>query len=68
MQEVAMDTRHIHVDEISVWSWIAASAFVLIVLGMVFLGPRANVRMATPVLPLAAPAVVPPEVVADPGA
>ena len=63
-----MDTRHIHVDEISVWSWIAASAFVLIVLGMVFLGPGANVRMATPVLPLAAPAVVPPEVVADPGA
>ncbi len=47
-----MDTRHIHVDEISVWSWIAASAFVLIVLGMVFLGPGANVRMATPVLPL----------------
>jgi hypothetical protein len=62
-----MDTRHIHVDEISVWSWIAASAFVLIVLGMIFLGPAANVRMATPVLPLAAPAVVPPEVVAEPG-
>jgi hypothetical protein len=63
-----MDTQHIHVDEISVWSWIAASAFVLIVLGTIFLGPGANVRVATPVLPLTAPAVVPPDVVADPRA
>ena len=63
-----MDTRHIHVDEISVWSWIAASAFVLIVLRVFLLGTGENVRVATPVLPLNAPAVVPPEVVADPGA
>jgi hypothetical protein len=63
-----MDTRQIHIDEISVWSWIAASAFVLIVLGAIFVGTGEKVRMATPVLPLTAPAVVPPEVVADPGA
>ena len=43
-----MDTRHIHVNEISVWSWIAASALVLIVLGMIFLNPVENVRWRRP--------------------
>ncbi len=63
-----MDIRHVHVDEISVWSWIAASAFVLILLGAIFFATSEKVRVATPVLPLTAPAVIPPDAVADPRA
>jgi hypothetical protein len=60
-----MDTRHAHVDEISVWSWVAASAFALIALAaMMILATHDKMRLATqlssPSLPLAQPALLPP--------
>ena len=67
-----MATRHIHVDEISVWSWIAISAFVLITLSAILLGTSNNLRMASsldpPTPPLAPPVFVSPEMIVDPRA
>jgi hypothetical protein len=68
-----MDTRHhVHVDEISVWSWVAASVFALIALAAMILATHDNMRVATeissPSLPLTQPALLPPEMIADPRA
>jgi hypothetical protein len=67
-----MDTRHVHVDEISVWAWVAASAFALIALAAVILASHDKMRVATdlngPALPFAEPVLVPPEMIADPRA
>ena len=64
--------RPLHIDEITVWSWVAITAFALIALAAVLLGTSANVRMAsdveTPALPLTAPTLVPPDIVTDPRA
>jgi hypothetical protein len=65
-----MDTRH--VDEISVWSWVAASAFALIALAAMILATQDKMTVATglssPSLPLSEPALVPPQRIADPRA
>jgi hypothetical protein len=67
-----MDTRHAHVDEISVWSWVAASVFALIALAAMILATHDKMTVATglngPALPFAEPALLPPTRIADPRA
>jgi hypothetical protein len=67
-----MDTHHVHVDEISVWAWVAAAAFALIALAAVILVSHDKMTVATglssPSLPVTAPALVRPEMMADRGA
>jgi hypothetical protein len=66
-----MDTRHVHVDEINVWAWVAAAAFALIALAAVILVSHDKLTVATgvsPALPFAEPALVPPTTIADPRA
>jgi hypothetical protein len=64
-----MDTRHVHVDEISVWSWVAASAFVLIALAAMVLATHDKMTIAaelsSPSLPLTHPAVLTPAMPTD---
>jgi hypothetical protein len=63
-----MDTRHVHVDEISVWSWVAAAAFALIALAAVLMATHENMRvtgLSSPALPFAGPALQPAETTAD---
>jgi hypothetical protein len=64
-----MDTRHVHVDEISVWSWVAASVFALIALAAMILATHDNMTVArglsSPSLPLTQPALLPPAAVTD---
>jgi hypothetical protein len=62
-----METRYLHVDEISVWSWVAAAAFALIALAAVLMATHENMRvtgLSTPALPFAQPAMLPPETIA----
>ena len=40
-----METRHVHVDEISVWSWVAVAAFALIALAAVIVATHDNMRL-----------------------
>jgi hypothetical protein len=60
-----------HVDEISVWTWVATLAFVLIAVAAIFVGTQENLRVATGVngsgLPMVEPGLLPPTV-ADPRA
>jgi hypothetical protein len=66
-----METRHVHVDEISVWSWVAAAAFALIALTAVIVATHDNMRLTAlsgPVLPFAEQSLLPPETIADPRA
>jgi hypothetical protein len=66
-----MDTHDVHVDEISVWSWVAAAAFALIALAAVLVATHDNMRLtglSGPALPFAGPALLPPEAIADPRA
>jgi len=67
-----MDSHHVHhVDEISVWSWVAATAFALIAITAIVLATQNKINVATgianPSLPLTAPALVPSDVL-DPRA
>jgi uncharacterized membrane protein len=59
--------HHLHVDEISVWSWVAAAAFALIALAAIMLGMHQNMQVAsqTPALPLTEPALLSPHAPAD---
>jgi uncharacterized membrane protein len=52
--------HHLHVDEISVWSWVAAAAFALIALAAIMLGLHQNMQVAsqTPALLLTEPALL----------
>jgi uncharacterized membrane protein len=61
------DIHHLHVDEISVWSWVAAAAFALIALAAIMFGLHQNMQMASesPALPLTQPALVSPHAPAD---
>ena len=58
-----MDTRHVHIDEISVWSCVAASVFAMIALAAMFLATHDNMKLASglsaPALPFAEPALTP---------
>jgi hypothetical protein len=67
-----MDTRHVHVDEINIWAWVAASAFALIALAAMILATHDKTTVATglnsPSLPFAEPALTPPAMIADPHA
>jgi hypothetical protein len=60
-----MDTHVHHVDEISVWSWVAAAAFALIAIAAIILATQDKITVATgisnPSLPLTAPALRPSE-------
>jgi len=62
-----MDTHHVHVDEISVWSWVAAAAFALIALTAIILATQDKITVATgisnPALPFAQPALLPPDMI-----
>jgi hypothetical protein len=66
-----MDSHMHHVDEISVWSWVAATAFALIAITAIVLATQNKINVATgianPSLPLAAPALIPSDVL-DPRA
>jgi hypothetical protein len=66
-----MDTHH-HIDEISVWYWVAALVFVMLALTAAFVATHDNVRLArettAPALPFAEPALVSPPTIADPRA
>ncbi|TMJ24779.1 MAG: hypothetical protein E6G96_16890 [Alphaproteobacteria bacterium] len=65
--ETHMDTHVHHVDEISVWSWVAAAALVLIAVTCLVLATQDRItvamRMGNPALPLAQPALLPAETV-----
>jgi hypothetical protein len=66
-----MHDHHLHVDEIGALAWIAASAFGLMLLTALLLGPTLKLRVAAELNPPAVPsmpAVLPPEMVADPRA
>ena len=54
--------HHLHVDEISVWSWVAAAAFALIALAAVIFGLSQHMQMASksPALPPTEPALLSP--------
>jgi hypothetical protein len=58
-----MGTRHLHVDEISVWSWVAASVFAMIVFAAMILATQGRMQLASglnaPALPFAEPALMP---------
>jgi hypothetical protein len=60
-----MDTHVHHVDEISVWSWVAAAAFALIAIAAIILATQDKITVATsisnPSLPLTQPALLPPD-------
>jgi hypothetical protein len=66
-----MDTHH-HVDEIIVWSWVAALVFFMVALSAAFVATRDNVRLARettgPALPLTEPVLVPAPAPVDPRA
>jgi hypothetical protein len=66
-----MDTHHVHVDEISVWSWVAVAAFALIAVAAIILATHDKMTVATglssPSLPFSQPALLPPEMI-DPRA
>jgi hypothetical protein len=62
-----METHVHHVDEISVWSWVAAAALALIAVTCLVLATQDRMtvamRMGNPALPFAQPALLPPEIV-----
>ena len=66
-----MEAHHGHLDEISVWTWVATLAFILIAATAVLIGTHDNLRVAKdvtgPSLPLVQPALLPPSPV-DPRA
>lgn len=67
-----MDSHYVHhVDEISVWSWVAAAAFALIAITAIVLATQDKIKVASgitnPSLPLTMPALVPSDVL-DPRA
>jgi hypothetical protein len=58
-----MHADEFHVDEIRSWAWIAAVAFIAVVLASILFAPIAKVRVAddaSPPPPLTVPTVVPP--------
>jgi hypothetical protein len=61
-----MSTHVLHVDEISVWSWVAIAVFAWVLVALLLLAPHASTRMAGPLLPFADPTLVAPEIVAEP--
>jgi hypothetical protein len=67
-----MDSHYVHhVDEISVWSWVATAAFALIAVTAIVLATHDKINVASgttnPSLPLTTPAVIPSDVL-DPRA
>jgi hypothetical protein len=68
-EEVSMRGDWIHVDEIGAWSWIAASALLLIVLSSILSRtveePRVTSELNVPA-PLTVPPLVPSDIIADP--
>jgi hypothetical protein len=58
-----MDRRHVHIDEISVWSWVAASVFAIIAFAAMILATQDKMQLASglnaPALPFAEPALMP---------
>jgi hypothetical protein len=68
VRERAMETHHGHVDEISVWTWVATLAFILIALAAILMGTHDNLRVARdagPAVPLVQPGLLPPNGMAD---
>jgi hypothetical protein len=64
-----MEAHHGHLDEISVWTWVATLAFILIALTAVLIGTHSRVAkdVTGPALLLIQPALLPPSPV-DPHA
>jgi len=55
-----------HVDEISVWSWMAASAFAMIALAAAIVATQDKMNPpSAPEMPFAQPALVPPALTTD---
>jgi hypothetical protein len=63
-----MDSHHVHhLDEISVWSWVAAAAFGLIAIAAILMAAQDKITVATgitnPSLPLMQPALMPSDII-----
>jgi hypothetical protein len=58
----------VHVDEISVWSWVAVAVFAWVLVALLLLAPRNMTHIAGPMAPFADPALVAPEIAAEPRA
>ena len=58
----------VHVDEISVWSWVAVAVFSWVLVALLLLAPHNMTHMAGPMAPFADPALVAPEIAAEPRA
>ncbi|HEY2186482.1 MAG TPA: hypothetical protein VGH39_15930 [Xanthobacteraceae bacterium] len=57
-----METHPGHVDAISVWTWVATLAFILIAVAAVLVGTHDNLRVAReagPAVPLVQPVLLP---------
>jgi hypothetical protein len=55
-----------HVDEISVWSWVAASAFAMTALAAAIIATQDKMNPSgAPEMPFAQPAIVPPALTTD---
>jgi hypothetical protein len=65
-----MDTPHPHVDEISVWSWIAAWVFAVIALAAMLFSIQGEMRITGlgSALPFAHSVLLPSQAPADPRA
>jgi hypothetical protein len=56
-----MSTHAVHVDEISVWSWVAIAVFAWLLVALLLLAPHDVTRVAGPM-----PQFVAPEIAAEP--
>jgi hypothetical protein len=63
-----MNTQPLHVDEISVWSWVAIAVFAWVLVVLLLLAPRNPAHMAGPITPFADPSLVAPQLSGEPRA
>jgi hypothetical protein len=61
-----MSTHAVHVDEISVWSWVAIAVFAWLLVALLLLAPHDVTRVAGPMPQFADPALIAPEIAAEP--
>ncbi len=61
-----MSTHTGHVDEISVWSWVAMAVFAWVLVALLLLAPHHLTRVAGPVPSFADPTLVAPEITVEP--
>jgi hypothetical protein len=61
-----MSTHAVHVDEISVWSWMAITVFAWVLVVLLLFAPHNMTRLAGPMPPFADPTLAAPEIAPDP--